>query len=191
MLKCSPLNSSLIILLLLTSITPAGLAQKTPEPFSCSRAIPKSIVKQSVFPNSSFVLKQLDSNGNNIPVGIETVRFANGNKLMIENGGCENFTLVFRFETDFQGAKLTERRYWFKRVVKLMRQIEPGLKPPTIIPQGIQALAAYIAKNQDLQLDREIDYGGSDIRSIVMIRKIERRSDRKVLLEISFTNGPL
>ncbi|WP_309731742.1 hypothetical protein, partial [Chamaesiphon sp. OTE_75_metabat_556] len=67
---------------------------------TCVRSTPTPIVKKSVFPNTSFVLKKTNNRGLIISEGIETVKLNNGDRLTITNSGCEFLTLNFRFETN-------------------------------------------------------------------------------------------
>ena len=187
------MNRCLFVFLLVSSIAvvaPIAIAQTDPQSFSCARATPTAIVKKSVFPNSSFVLEQHVSNNIKVPVGIETFRLADGTKLTIENGGCESYSLSFRFETDRATAKIGNRRYWFNRIVKLLRQVQPGLESSQL-KQGIGGLETYIAQHHNLELDKDIDYGGKEIRSLVTITNIAPLPKSKVVLEVRFYDGPL
>jgi hypothetical protein len=167
------------------------LADTKPEQLTCVRDIPKAIVKKSIFPNRSFVLKQTQSGNFKIPIGIETIKLPNGDKLTIENSGCEYFTLSFKFETARNDKSLSNRRYWSNRIVKLMRQIEPGVESPISLKQGIAALETYILQHPKLNIGKEIDYGDKEIRSIVAIDRIEQISTSKVALVARFSYGPM
>jgi hypothetical protein len=171
--------------------SPVILADTNPQQITCVRAVPAAIVDKSVFPNSSFVLKYTQSGDIKVPRGIETVRLPNGDKLTIENSGCEYFTLSFKFETARNDTSINNRRYWPNRIVKLMRQVELGIKSPIPLKRGIAALETHISQNPKLNIGKEIDYGGSDIRSIVAIDRIDRISTSRVALVVRFSYGPI
>jgi hypothetical protein len=177
--------------ILMSIESPTILADTKPGQFTCVRAVPTAIVKKSVFPNSYFVLKQTQSGDFKIPIGIETIKLPSGDKLTIENSGCEYFTLSFKFETARNGKSLSNRRYWSNRLIKLMQQIEPGTESPISIEQGIAALETDISQHPKLNIGKEIDYGGSEIRSIVAIDRIEQISTSKVALVARFSYGPM
>jgi hypothetical protein len=159
---------------------------------NCVRSIPTPIVKKSIFPNTSFVLKKIGNNNSLIvPEGIETVKLKNGDRLTITNSGCESFALTFRFETDRLTGKTKDSKYWYRRSVRLMKQIVNGLNSPLNLKTGIAALENYSAKNFQPELDTEISYGGSDIRSTVRLGEITTAANGKAIVKILFYYGPL
>jgi hypothetical protein len=159
--------------------------------YNCVRATPEPIVKKSVFPNTKFVLKKIDDYGQAIPNGLETVIFKNGDRLDITNSGCEMFTLNFRFETSQLTGKMKDNKYLYNRSAWLMSQMLPGLKPSLDITGGIAALKKYAAKQINPKIDKEIDYGDREIRSVVRLSQIKQLPNKKVLVEILFYYGPL
>jgi hypothetical protein len=97
---------------------------------TCVRSTPTPIVKKSVFPNTSFVLKKTNNRGLIISEGIETVKLNNGDRLTITNSGCEFLTLNFRFETNRRSKNSQDPKYLYQRSARLMRQIVGGLNSP-------------------------------------------------------------
>jgi hypothetical protein len=160
--------------------------------YNCVRATPEPIVKKSTFPNTKFVLKKIDPYGQAIPNGLETVIFKNGDRLEIANSGCEMFTLNFRFETSQIDGKIKGKKYLYNRSAWLMNQILPGLKSSSLnLTGGITALKKYSAKQISPKIGKEIDYGGSEIRSVVKLVQVKQLTNKKVLVEILFYSGPL
>lgn len=153
----------------------------------CARAIPKSIVNKSIFPNTKFVLKK---DANRVPYGLETLRFNNGDKLVITHTGCESYILNFQFETSQFAADITDTKYWFARSIQLMRQTEKGIETPTQIHKGIQALKKY-SKTERPEIGKEIDYGGKDIRSVVSLIEVKKLENKKFVVTVNFYDGPL
>jgi hypothetical protein len=183
---------ALLLAPLFSTLPTATLAkEQSPERMECVRSIPRPIINKSVFPNTKFVLKNIDTGGVVVPLGLETVEFENGDRLIITNGGCEYFTLSFQFETSQFARKITDTKYWFARSVELMRQIETGIDPSVNIQQGIQALENYTLKNPHPSIGQEIDYGGQEIRSFVALTEVKRLTDQKFTVIVNFSVGPL
>lgn len=152
----------------------------------CTRGAAEPIIKESVYPQTTFVL-QPDS-----LTGIETVTFDNGDNLTIKNWGCEYYVLTFRFESSRLKADTTSLKYWYVAAYKIMTEIKQGVDAPIDIEKGLQALNNYISKNVfDLKLQTEIDFGGDEIRSYVSVDRVEKITDEKYAVEISFVTGPL
>jgi hypothetical protein len=153
---------------------------------NCTRSQAEPILKKDVYPLATFVL-QPDS-----ITGIETLIFDNGDKLIIKNHGCEYYILTFRFETSRFKTANSDLNYWFSAASMLMDEIKSNLNVPINIESGIIKLNDYISKNHsDLKLGEEIDFGTEEIRSFVTVNKIEKLSDEKQAVEISFSVGPL
>jgi len=151
----------------------------------CTRSTPVPVVKKSVFPNSAFKLSR------DKRTGTETVKFANGDKLTITNTGCEYYYLGFRFETSRFSAPSSDTKYWFEQAVKLIKQTEKGIDAPVQMADAIQALTKYIENTKKPEFGNEIDYGGTDIRTFVSVKKIKKISTQKFALEVYFAVGPL
>ena len=156
----------------------------------CIRGAAKPIINKSIYPKTTFVL-QPDS-----ITGIETVTFENGEKLTIKNWGCEYYVLTFRFETSRFQQDTTDLKYWFKTATRLVTEIFNGVDAPIDIKKGLNQLKNHIESDQptnfkNLKLGDEIDFGGSQIRNFVSVDRIEKLTDKKYAVEISFATGPL
>lgn len=152
----------------------------------CVRGQAEPVIKKSVFPKTTFTL-QPDS-----LTAIETVDFDNGDKLTLRNWGCEYYVLTFRFETSRFKADVTDLKYWYVAVYKIITGMKQGIDAPVNIGRGLQALNEYISKSApDLTLHKEIDFGGDEIRDFVTVERIEKLTDKKYALTVSFTTGPL
>jgi hypothetical protein len=62
--------------------------------------------------------------------------------------------------------------------------------------KGITQLTNYIDSDQstnfkNLKPGNEIDFGGNEIRNFVSVDRIEKLTDKKYAVEISFATGPL
>jgi hypothetical protein len=170
----------------------ATLAQgQASAPVQCVRSIPQPIVKKSVFPNANFALKDIDYVGVVVPLGLETVELSNGDKVIITNSGCENFTLSFQFETSRFKGQLQDTKYWLARSVELMQLIEPGLEPALNLKQGINMLEKYTQTAANPSIGHEIDYGGQEIRSIVQLADVKQHGNQNFTVKVVFSTGPL
>ena len=123
--------------------------------------------------------------------GIETVNFENGDKLIIKNWGCEYYVLTFRFETSRFQQDTTDLKYWFKTATGLVTEIFDGVDSPIDIKKGITQLTNHIDSDKNLKLGDEIDFGGNEIREFVSVDRIEKLTDKKYAVEISFATGSL
>jgi hypothetical protein len=159
---------------------------------TCVRAVPKPIAKKQVFPNTKFSLSRERQSGYTIATGTETIELVNSDRLTITNTGCEYVTLVFEFDTNrIELAKINDRRYVYARSAWLMKQVRSGLNSPLDLQRGIAALEKYAATQTQPQLDKEIDYGGADMRSIVRLESVKHLRKNKVGAKIIFSFGPL
>jgi len=152
----------------------------------CVRGQAEPIIKKTVFPNTKFIL-QPDS-----LTAIETVNFDNGDKLTIRNWGCEYYVLTFRFETSRFQADTKAMKYWYVTTYRILKEMQKGIDAPVEIEKGLQALNSHISKNVfDLKLQTEIDFAGDEIREFITVEQIEKLTDNKFAITVSFTTGPL
>lgn len=156
----------------------------------CVRGQAQPIVRKSVFPNTRFTL-DADS-----LTGTETVEFDNGDRLTIQNQGCEYFILTFRFETSRFREDAANIPYWYRQSAVLASEIRKGVDAPFALEQGVERLIRHIELDKpndyaNLKYGQEIDYGGTDIRSYVTLDKVEKLSDSAFAITMSFTDGPL
>lgn len=159
--------------------------------FECVRAAPESILEKKHFVESNFTLRKNEEYPFQM-LGFETAKFKNGDKLIVENIGCENYTLIFRFTTERFSGKVNDARYWYQTVLQLIEQTKKGIADETsLVKNGTKALSSYIRKNKKPKFDEEIDFGGKEIRSVLTVSKPTKRRGNSVEIEISFGIGPL
>ena len=152
----------------------------------CVRGQAEPIIKKTVFPNTKFIL-QPDS-----LTAIETVTFDNGDKLAIRNWGCEYYVLTFRFETSRFQADTTAMKYWYVTTYRMLKEMKHGIDATVDIEKGLEALNNHISKNVfDLKLQTEIDFAGDVIREFITVEQIEKLTDKRFAITVSFTTGPL
>ncbi|TDO19317.1 hypothetical protein [Pedobacter duraquae] len=156
----------------------------------CPRGASEPVVKKSVFPDAHFVL-QADR-----MTGLETFSMPQGDKVKITQSGCEYYTLKFEIETTRFAADTTDLSYWRSAAITLMRQVNKGLQTPLEIVKGLDAVSARIKSGESnpadmLSLGEEVDYGGSDPREYLTIDRISRLADKRYLLQITFSYGPM
>lgn len=207
------MRNHLAVLVLLCSML-NGLClkaqNKLPDPYSvrksgmhpsdCSRATPDNIIDYSVFPGTKFLLTDDSLNGYN------WVNFSNGDKLLVVNCGCTDFTLVFQFTTTRYSADTTNYTYWYPKAAELLAEVAKGVYEgaPFSIKKGADTLKSFTQHYPDsLKLNRSIffyaappmdktsdDDGSSDISAMLphfFISRITKQSDKEYMVEITFT----
>lgn len=161
------------------------IENENPSISDCVRGKADPIVKKSVFPNSVFKL-----NADSL-TAIEKIDLKSGDKVIIENTGCEYYVLSFRIETSKYQADTTDIPFWYNKAYLLVTEISKGIDSPIQIEKGLEYLKSYIDKNQKLELGEEIEFGGNDIRDFLSVNRIQKLTDKKFAIEISFATGPL
>ena len=157
---------------------------------NCKREAAKSIVKKTVYPNSVFQLQP------DHLTGLETVRFDNGDQLIIHNYGCENYILTFRFETSRFQNDTANIPFWYKRAVSLLSEILPALDAPIDITKGINRIVAQIENEvpngfKGLKLREQLDVADSLTKEHVTIDNVLQLTDKKFAVEITFVKERL
>jgi hypothetical protein len=168
----------------LASVPVQKVPEESKEP-DCSRGAAEPVVKDSVFPHTHF---QLQSDH---LTGIETVSFDDGDQLTIHNHGCECYVLTFRFETDRFSGDTTNMAYWYPVILQLLEKIEPGIDAPVDMGKGIEKLKKYIAANDAPKLHEALDYGINEVRYYVEVERIEKITEKRFAIEVSYVVGPL
>jgi len=149
----------------------------------CTRGKPEPVIKKEIYPKASFHIKG--------KIGYEEALLKSGDKLTIENKGCEYYVLQFRFETSRFKADATNSKYWAKAAVVFMSDIKSAIDAPIDLNKGILALNSYYIKNKRPTLGKEIDFGEQDIRSFVTLDNIREIANSKYAVTITYTTGPL
>lgn len=181
-------NSTLSDSVTLTSIQQTEIETKTT--FECVRGQAEPIIKKEYFPNTTFTL-QPDS-----LTAIETVNFDNGDRLTIKNWGCEYYVLTFSFETTKFQQDTANLKFWYQATMQLMTSMLAGIDAPIDIKRGLVFLESYYLKDEknnfkNLKLGDEIDFDGNEIRHFVTLDRIEKISNNKFGVTVSFAIGPL
>lgn len=156
----------------------------------CVRGQASAIVKKEVFKKSTFAV-QADS-----LTGIEIVELPNGDLLTIKNWGCEYYVLTFRFETSRFQNDTSDLPFWFDKAQDFLIDIKNGIQAPIDLAGGIQALnsrceSSFHMNYESFSIGDEVDYGDGDMRSFVVVDRIQKLSEKKYAIEISFAVGPL
>lgn len=165
-------------------------ATNNEDSFECVRAVPEPIIRKEVYPETTFRLEK----NREFPfqnLGYETVEFANGDKLLIEHLGCENFTLIFRFETGRFSGKSADARFWYHAAAELLAQTDKGTREQYKLKSELKALNSYIKKTKRLKFDEEIDYCGTDIKCVISLDEVKELKDNRVEIVVSTGIGPL
>ncbi len=156
----------------------------------CVRGIAEPVIIKKVYPKATFILH---------PDGLtatETLILKNGDKLTIENLGCEYYTLEFHFESTHFEGETSDVNYWYSQAIQRMETILKGVEAPLDLQKGINTLKEQIristkSKTQVIRFNQEFDYGSEDMREFVKIHPPEKRNLGTFAIALSFTLGPL
>lgn len=173
----------LLTICLTLGLTLQSLAQNKRS--DCIRDIAEPIVRKSVFPKSNF---QLQPDGR---TAIETVELKNGDKLTIRNRGCEYYCLTFNFETTRFQKDTCDLKFWYKVSSELMAEVLKGIDAPVDLKSGIAALDNYSEKDKtnhyrNLKTRHRINFGVREPMEFVTVDRIQKLSDRKFLVILTF-----
>lgn len=167
----------------LPSAGPADTAQLPAE--ICTRGAAVPLAKKLVFPHSTFRLLPDKISGE------ETVELPQGDKLTIQNGGCEYYVLTFRFETSRFRAEPTDAVYWYKSASTLLRQTARGLDAPLDVEASAAALqtgaATKAAFGDELRLNPEEE---QIAQTLVLDSVLQLRPNRYAVV-LTLAVGPL
>jgi len=158
----------------------------------CVRGQAEPIVKKKVYPNTTFILQPDKLSA------YETVTFDNKDKLIIHNWGCEYYVLTFRFETSRFQEDVKNLPFWYQKAHLLMNETMKGLDTTLVTTRQLTTLKTFTEEKiktnpESFKLDEEIYYGGEDseIQRFITVDKIEKLTNKKYAIEISFSVGPL
>ncbi|WP_225000378.1 hypothetical protein [Cesiribacter sp. SM1] len=152
--------------------------------FNCVRGAPEASLDLAVYPSRQFMLIESTS-------ATEAVDLNNGDKLIINHGGCEYYVQTYRFETTRWKADTTDLSFWYNKAVQLLSEIEKADQSPIDIKAGMNAIAKYIDQNKEMQLAYDLDFADSEIREFVSLDRIEKLDHGKFAVEVTFAIGPL
>lgn len=175
-----------------TVSTPSLMPEKTviaETGTNCKHTVAQSVVKKGTYPKATFQL-QADKNS-----GVDKIEFDNGDRLTIKNWGCDYAALTFYFETTRFQDEPTNAGFWYKRTVTLLNEVNKSLETIVDVVDGTDRLVTQIENNisdgyQNLRLDEELPFGEDEIRNFVIIHKVEKLSDKKYGIEVTFAKGP-
>ena len=146
---------------------------KVPKSPECTRDIPESITDKTVFPLSRFRLR-MNTKYPFEHLGYETIDFENGDELLIENIGCENFTLVFRYETSRFSHDLKDAKFWYKTAIELVSDTIKGIEKIPLPKNGLKALKEHINKNKKLKFKEQIEFCESETKCVVSVDGVKK-----------------
>jgi hypothetical protein len=152
----------------------------------CARGQAEPILRKEIYPNAVFKLNE-DNH-----TGTEKVELANGDKVVITNGGCEYYILTFRFETSRFQADTTNLPFWLNKGLQLMKYVEKGIDSNNVT-LGVKGLGEFLktSKIKTLVLGEEIVFDDSEIRNYATLDRVQKINDKTYGIEISFLTGPL
>lgn len=151
----------------------------------CPRGTPERIVKASVEPQPTF---ELDKAKN---VGMETLQFQNGDKLVVKNGGCEYFVVTFRFETNRFKADTSDMMYWLDKSAVLVSEVTDAIDAPLDFHDGVTMIRKFNGPEVKYEPGQEIIYSDGEIRQFTSLDRVQKLSDSRYAVEVTFALGPI
>jgi hypothetical protein len=149
----------------------------------CVRSIPQPIIIKTKYPNAKFKLIGR--------TGYETLTFQNGDMMEIENGGCEYYSLIFRFKTSTFVADSTNFKGSCEQFIMLLSKIKPAIDCPLDLKMAINSIEKLKNNKENLRLDQEIIIEPGEIRQFATINRVSKISDKVSVFEIRISIGPL
>ena len=173
-------------------------------PSDCNRSTPTKVINDSVFPGNKFLLSKDSMSGYN------WVNFKNGDKLLLVNCGCTEYTYVFQFTTSRFSADTTDYTYWYPKATELMGEVVPGIykNDPIPVSQGLDTLKSFIKQYPNkLKLNYALyiyysntpnsvattgDDDDDDTRGMtphMLISRIQKKSGNEYMVEVTYSIG--
>lgn len=168
-------------------------AKATPQPaFECVRSKPDAIIDLSKFPDTTFRLEK----NKEFPyqdIGYENVRFDNSDELEIENTGCENYTLIFKFRTKRFDGKPDDSKFWYKKALQLLNGVKPGIREEDSqrLTQGIASLKKYSASQKSPKYGELLEFGKGEISQSITLESVTLLDSGMYEIQVSLGVGPL
>ncbi len=181
----------LVLILSLVFATGVAGAQVKNE-FECVRSGPERILKKRSYPKATFVLDK-DKDNRFEKIGYERVRLDRKTKLTIVNYGCENYTLIFRFEINESGQKVGNTRFWYQKLITLMQGLKNGIrsKDASFVDRGTRALSSYVKRNRVVRTQKHIKFGGTEIEEMVSMERVIKKGPNRFIIAASYGVGTL
>lgn len=157
----------------------------------CVRSLPEPILKKSVFPKKTFVLRD-GVKDNPAKRGFEKTKISNDVDLTIENSGCENYSLSFEFTVRNINRNVSDTKFWYNKSIELMNLVKKGIRSQDInlINRGLKAISNYNNKTRKPVYETYIDFGKTEIRDIVVFNGVRKQKNGYKVI-IGFGIGPL
>ncbi len=149
---------------------------------NCIQGIPQRVIDTNVLSGAEY--KQIDF------IGYEKIILPTGDKLLIINWGCTTYNLTFRFETSRFGTDTTKVKYWYNTLAQLLGLVEPVIKSPVNIRQGINEIHQFIKQDTiPLVYNIPLSMSHDSIYSEINFERVKALADTAVRLDVTFSLG--
>jgi len=151
----------------------------------CPRGVPERIVKGSVEPQPTFEVNKEKN------IATEVIQFQNGDRVVVQNSGCEYFVVTFRFETNRFKADTTDMVYWLDKSAVLVGEITEAVDAPLDFNDGVSAIRKMNGPEVKYDLGQEIVFAEGDIRQFATLDRVQKIDPARYAVEVSFVIGPI
>ncbi len=138
------------------------------------------------------------------------MNFKNGDKLLVVNCGCSEYTYVFQFTTSRYSADTTDYKYWYPIAEELMKEVVSGTykDDPMPVQRGIDTLESFIKHypnyltlnkviyvyfnndpNAPVVTDDDDNETAREMSPHILISRIQKNAGSEYMVEVTYSIG--
>lgn len=147
---------------------------------NCIKGIPQRVIDTNVITEAEY--KQIDF------IGYEKIILPTGDRLLIINWGCSTYNLTFRFETSRFGTDTSKIKYWYSTLAQLLGIVEPVIKSPVNILQGINKIHSFLKQDTiPVNYNIPLNISHDSIDSEIIFERAKILGDTAMRLDVTFS----
>ncbi len=147
---------------------------------NCIKGIPQRVIDTNVITDADY--KQIDF------TGYEKIILPTGDRLLIINWGCSTYNLTFRFETSRFGTDTGKIKFWYSTLAQLLGLVEPVIKSPVNIRQGINKIHSFIKQDTiPVNFNIPLTISHDSVDSEIIFERAKVLADTAMRLDVTFS----